>query len=129
MEWLIELPEDLEKQIDSKVAALRKEKHMPYLARFERKALEKGMQRGERTGERAGERKGLRKGLLEAIELGLNFRFGREGLALLSRVREVANLRRLRALQRAIFKAERLEEVARVLGRGPRRSRERRTGR
>ena len=125
MEYIIELPEDLEKQIDSKIAALRKEKHMPYLARFEREALEKGMQRGERKGEQ----KGLRKGLLEAIELGLNFRFGREGLAVLSRVREVADLRRLRALQRAIFKAERIEDVARALGRSPRRPREGRTRR
>ncbi len=52
-------------------------------------------------------------------------RFGREGLALLTRVREVADLRRLRALQRAIFKAARSEDVARALGRGPRRPPER----
>ncbi|MBI4602302.1 MAG: cytosolic protein, partial [Planctomycetes bacterium] len=64
IEWLIELPEGLEKQIDSKIAALRKEKHMPYLARFERMALEKGERRGERRGERWGLETGRRLELI-----------------------------------------------------------------
>ncbi len=121
MDWLIELPEDFERELKTRVVALRKEKQMPYLAWFERKALEKGMQRGGR--------KGRRLELLEAIELSLNFRFGREGLALLPKAREVADLRRLRALQRAIFKVERVEELARAMGRSPRRPRERRARR
>ncbi|MBI4604818.1 MAG: hypothetical protein HY721_22880, partial [Planctomycetes bacterium] len=66
---------------------------------------------------------------IEAIELALNFRFGREGLALLSRIRTVPDLRRLRALQRTIFKAEKLEKVTRALRRSPRRAQERRTRR
>ncbi|MEK7747252.1 MAG: cytosolic protein, partial [Elusimicrobiota bacterium] len=106
MDWLIELPEDLERELKSREVALRKEKRMPYLAWFERKALEKGMERGERRGLQ----KGRRQELIEAIEFGLDFRFGREGLAFLPGIRKITDLRRLRSLQRAIFKASRLED-------------------
>ncbi|MBI4607084.1 MAG: cytosolic protein [Planctomycetes bacterium] len=100
MDWLLALPENLEKELDSRVEALRQEKRMPYLARFERKALERGQ----------------RKVLLESIELGLNLRFGREGLALVPRIREIEALHHLRALLRALFKAKQIDGVKRALG-------------
>ncbi|MBI4607085.1 MAG: hypothetical protein HY721_34405 [Planctomycetes bacterium] len=88
---------------------------MPYLARFEREAFERGIVIGRR------------KVLLESIELGLNLRFGREGLALLPKVQELEDLDRLRALQRTTFKARSLEAVKRALRNSRARSRRQRT--
>jgi predicted transposase YdaD len=89
---------------------------MPYISRLERRAMERGAKEGEKKGEekgeKKGEQKGLRAGLLKAIELGLDLRFGAEGLALLPRVRKVTYVRRLESLLEAVRRAKTARGVA-----------------
>ncbi len=63
----------------------------------------------------------MRRGLVESIELAFNIKFGRDGLALFPSVRKVDDFRRLKALQRAVFKAQKIKDVTRLLR--PRRTR------
>ena len=74
---------------------------MPYVTSIERLAKEEG----------------LREGLLEAIELGLELRFGREALQALPRIREVLDVDRLRALKAALTRVATPAEFESLLGR------------
>lgn len=75
---------------------------MPYVTSVERIGIEKG--RAE----------GLRVGLLEGIALDLHAKFGAAGKKLLTRIRTVADVERLRALARDIKKAATINEVKRL---------------
>ena len=57
------------------------------------------------------ERIGLEKGLLEGIELGLELKYGPEGLKLLQEIRQIEHLDVLRAVLRAIRTASTPEEL------------------
>lgn len=57
----------------------------------------------------------LLEGLLEAIELGLELRFGKDELPVISRVREITDLSRLRELQLALTRVEGIAEFESLL--------------
>ena len=73
------------------------------------------------------ERIGLKKGLLEGIELGLEVKFGAEGLALMPEIRELQDPGVLEAVLEAIETASSPDEVRRVWARGRRPKKGRRT--
>ncbi|MDI6795129.1 MAG: hypothetical protein QME81_20065, partial [bacterium] len=75
---------------------------------------EKWVEQGMREGEREGERKGEKKGLLEAIEMGLNFKFGQEGLDILPEIRRVQNIDVLMAVQKGLWTMDSLKELCKV---------------
>ena len=54
---------------------------------------------------------GLRKGYLAAIELGIELRFGADGLRLMPEISQIDDLDVLQTIQKAIKKAETLNEV------------------
>jgi hypothetical protein len=72
-------------------------------------AMEKGIERGME--------KGMEKELLRAIQSGLEIRFGAEGRKLLPRARKVKDIARLRRLHDALFTAESIGELKRLLPR------------
>ena len=85
---------------------------MPYVTSIERLAKRRKAER-----ESGGVAEGLREGLLEAIDLGLELRFGKEALRVLPRVREVADLDRLRGLKAALTRVASVAEFESLLGR------------
>ncbi len=93
------------------------------LERWERQGFQKGMQQGMQQGLQQGMQQGLqqgtqrgiRQGLLEAIELGLNLRFGVVGLGILPQVRKIEDVDRLRAIKQALLSAENVDELAVLL--------------
>ena len=109
MDWLIELPQAMESELRKRIETLGKEKRMPYLAWIEREAHREGLQKGIKQGQELE--------IMSSIELALKLRFGRAGMALVPRVRKLEDLRKLKALQRAVFKATGIEQVTHLLRR------------
>ena len=62
-----------------------------------------------------GHGQGVCEGWLEAIELGLNLRFGVVGLRLLPQVRKIRDVDRLRAIKRALLRVESVDEISVLL--------------
>ena len=105
LDWLLRLPRELEEEVARETEGLGEAKRMPYITSWEQIAMEKGME------------KGMEKELLEAIESGLEIRFGAEGRKLLPRARKVKDIARLRRLHDALFTAESIQDVKRLLPR------------
>jgi hypothetical protein len=103
VDWIMDLPDDLEEAFRSDVSQFEEEKHMRYLSSIERLARNEG----------------LREGLLEGIELGLDVKFGQRGRRLLPRISALDDVATLRALSRVLKSATTLEEVRALLPRGP----------
>jgi len=100
LEWIMKLPQPMELEFREKVETeIEGKTAMPYLATFERLAMEKG--RGE--------------GLGEALRLVIRSRFGDAGLALLPAVEAVEDADRLRALIEALGRVERIEDLRALL--------------
>jgi len=105
IDWLLVLPEELEKETRRQVAELEGVTPMPYVTSIERLAKAEG------------KAEGLREGLLEAIDLGLELRFGKEALQVLPRVREIVELDRLRELKAALTRVASVTEFESLLAR------------
>ena len=74
-----------------------------------------GMMEGWKDGEWKGERKGRIKGLKEAIEIGLELKYGVEGLRLLERIRKIAVIEKLEAIKEAVKISKNMEEIEKLL--------------
>jgi len=57
---------------------------------------------------------GRRLGLLDAIELGLDLRFGEEGLKEMSKIRRIKDIEILNAIRRAIKTVKTIDELCRI---------------
>ena len=71
---------------------------------------------GRQEGWQKGRQEGWQKGLIEAVKLGLELRFGGEGVALFAQVDQCADLSILAEAQEAIRKGRQLEEIGRLFG-------------
>jgi hypothetical protein len=58
---------------------------------------------------------GLQQGLREAIELGLNLRFGDKGLQLMDRIRQIDDTDRLYMIKNAVLTAETIPEFQNII--------------
>jgi hypothetical protein len=94
IDWMMDLPANLDEQFWQEVHQYEEEKRMPYITSVERI--------------------GIKKGLLEGIELGLELKFGAEGLKLLPEIRELTNHEVLRAVLQAIKTAKTPDELRQI---------------
>jgi hypothetical protein len=90
----MELPKPLGKLLWREFAEYREAKHMPFIT--------------------TPERIGMKKGLLKGIELGLELKFGSDGLKLLPEIRELHDHEVLQAVLEAIKTAATPEDLRRV---------------
>lgn len=67
---------------------------MPYITSVERFGIERGLEQGLKQGRE----EGLRQGLLAAIELGLELKFGDDGLTLLPDIQQLTDLATIQAV-------------------------------
>ena len=79
---------------------------MPYLSPMEKLAIEEGMQKGIE--------KGMKQGLLDAIDLGLDLKFGEDGLNLMPEIRELDDINVLKAIRSKIKPAKSLDELRQI---------------
>ncbi|WP_016866206.1 MULTISPECIES: hypothetical protein [Fischerella] len=92
------LPEELENSFWQEVIQYEEEKKMPYITSVERRGIQKG----------------IREGLLEAIEMGLELKFGSEGLTMLPEISQIQDVEILRAILTSIKTVNTLEELRRI---------------
>jgi len=106
IDWILDLPEDLQEQFREDIHRYEEEKKMPYISSLERMALKEGREEGRESG--------LRDGLLEWIAAALD-RFGQPGRKLLAKARRVKDVNELRRLSQFAQAAKTLDEVRRYL--------------
>jgi hypothetical protein len=80
---------------------------MPLVSDLERYFTEKGREEGQRIG------------FVEAIALGLDLKFGAEGLALMPQVEKIEDLGVLQTLTKTIKPAVSLDEIRKLLPPAP----------
>jgi hypothetical protein len=107
IDWLLELPRELERQFQEEIHRFEEERHMPYVTGIERMAREEGLELGREQGHR--------EALQQGIEVALELKFGEAGLELLPLVQAEQRVDVLRAVQRAIRTACTLAEVRELL--------------
>jgi hypothetical protein len=94
IDWLMERPPALEALFRQEIHRYEEERSMPYIPTYERQARIEA--------------------LLEGIELGLELKFGAEGLNLMPEIKNLTDIDVLRAILQAIRKAASPEELRRV---------------
>ncbi|UZQ53236.1 hypothetical protein OOK60_12045 [Trichothermofontia sichuanensis B231] len=99
IDWVIQLPQDLEKSFWQEIYRYQEETNMPYITSLERIAKEEGLQQG------------LRDGLLSGIAVALKLRFGETGLQLLLEIRTIAQVETLQAIQDALLTVNTLDDI------------------
>jgi len=75
---------------------------------------EKWIEQGRQQGLEQGLQQGLQQGLLASIELGLELRFGNEGLRLLAEVRKIEDVDILYVIKEGLKLAETPQEIQRI---------------
>jgi hypothetical protein len=94
IDWIMELPEELDRRLDQELAVFQQEKRMPFMTYFERK--------------------GMAEGLLAGIEACLRMRFGDEGLKLMPELGEIRDHELLDRILNAIETAGSPDDLRRV---------------
>ncbi|MCC5668201.1 cytosolic protein [Nostoc sp. CHAB 5784] len=94
VDWVLTLPQDLEREFLFEVEELEAEQRMQYVTSFERS--------------------GIRLGLLEGIELGLKLRFGTVGLSLLSEILTIEDVEQLRAILSGLETVSNIDELRQI---------------
>ncbi len=62
-----------------------------------------------------GEKKGKMEGLIEAVSLGLELKFGTDGLALMGKVSKLGSLEKLETIKEAIKTTNNLEDIQKLI--------------
>lgn len=99
LDWMIQLPKELEEQLRDEIARFEEEQNMPYVTSFERLAKEEG----------------IAIGLSEAVRKFLIKRFGAAGKKLLPKLEVIKDVEQLRALLDAVGEADTLDKVKQLL--------------
>jgi predicted transposase YdaD len=69
LDWLIRLPEELDRKLEREIDEIREVKHMPYISRWERRIEERGKKEGKKAG--------VRESLLDTIIRQLKRKIGK----------------------------------------------------
>jgi flagellar biosynthesis/type III secretory pathway protein FliH len=107
IDWLMDLPPELERQFADEIQEYEEERKMSYITSVERLALADAKKEGLAEGQRIG--------LQEGIELALELKFGAEGLSLLPLLQATQELDVLRSVRQAIRTADSVEQIRQLL--------------
>ena len=99
IDWIMTLPASLTDEFEADLERFERENQMPYVTSIERRAEERGLQ------------KGLLTGALEAIKLGLELKFGPEGLQLLPEIAQIHDLEVLKTVQEGLRRSNSIDEL------------------
>lgn len=91
IDWIMSLPAELEREFWQEFRNFEESRRMPYITSVERNAR--------------------REELLEAIELGLELKFGSEGLNLMPEISQIEDIEQLRAIKSGLKTVQTMEEL------------------
>jgi hypothetical protein len=114
IDWVLQLPEELEAQIWQQIMQYEEAQHVTYISTAERMGHHKGLQEGREQGLQEGREQGLRQGLLDGLALALELKFGRAGLDLVPELRQIEDPAVLQAVGERLKTADTLDEVRRT---------------
>lgn len=102
IDWLMNLPEELDQQLWQQVNQLREEQRMQYLTSFERRARQEGLEQGIEQG--------VRRGKIELVGQQLSERLGSLDAQRQSRLDQLSS-GQLDALARQLFQFQSLDDL------------------
>jgi hypothetical protein len=102
IDWVMQLPEALEEAFWQEIVEYEEAQRMPYITSV------------QRIGERIGEQRGERKGLLEGVTLGLELKWGADGLRLLPEIGPIEDVYLLRAIHEGLKRVSTPDELRRI---------------
>ncbi len=113
LDWVMQLPKELDKVCWDEVKASEEGKQMPYVMSIERISREDGLKQGWQQGLEQGLERGKQQGLQQAIALGVKLRFGNNAQtqALLTRIQHITDNDVLQKLVQALETVASLEEL------------------
>ncbi len=94
IDWVLTLPQNLSISFRQELEQYEQERQMPYVTSIERMAI--------------------RQGLVDAIELGLELKFGAEGLSLLPEIAQIENVEVLKEIREALKRVSSLTELSSI---------------
>ena len=94
IDWVITLPQNLAISFRQELEQYEQERQMPYVTSIERMAI--------------------RQGLIDAIELGLELKFGTEALNLLPEITQIENIENLKEIREALKTVNSLTELSSI---------------
>ncbi len=102
IDWVMSLPDDLEREFWQEIQQLEESRRMPYITSVQRIGRQEGIEEG------------IAEGLLEGIELGLELKFGSSGLTLLAEISQIEGVEQLRAIKTGLKTVNTLEELRQI---------------
>ena len=111
IDWLMELPDELQGTFRQDLHEFEEERKMPYVTSVERLAKEEGIKLGIEKGETIG----ARAELLANLALGLESRFKTDGIRLMDEIRGIQDLQRLRAIRDLLWAGKSIQDVRNFL--------------
>jgi hypothetical protein len=111
IDWLVQLPKELEIEFRRQVADYEARKHMPYITSIERLGREEGRQEGRQEGRREGAILTRQHAVLDALEI----RFGEVPDEVRERIEAIQDEPGLRALLKSAIQTGSIDEFIRTL--------------
>lgn len=115
IDWIMDLPKELEQSFWHDYCEFEEEKHMPYITSVERIGMEKGMEKGLEKGMEKGMEKGRIETLMEAIALDVDIKFPDQAADIMKLVQTLASVDALRSALKAVKTAATAEAFRNVL--------------
>jgi hypothetical protein len=106
IDWIMDLPEDMDRIFSDELEAEEKEGKMPYITSVERVGYKRGKQEGKQEG--------ILEGILKAIGLGLEIKFGKPGLRLMKKISEIRDMETLDAICEGLKKVSEIKELRQI---------------
>ena len=110
IDWLMRLPEEIEKIFWQEISIYEEDKKMPYITSVERIGIEKGMEQGMQQGMQQGVRQGIAESSKEAVLETLDLRFGVAPASISKRIKEISDVSVLKKLRREAVTKSSIEE-------------------
>jgi hypothetical protein len=103
IDWFLELPKELQQQLQNDIRSFEEEHKMPYVTSTERMAREEGLEQGRK------------EELLSEITLAVQSNSADAGIAFVRELQAVSDLNKLREILRAAIRGETIEQLRSML--------------
>jgi predicted transposase/invertase (TIGR01784 family) len=77
--------------------------------------IERGFKQGIEKGIQKGIEKGIQKGLYDTISMGLELKFGEDGIALMKRILQISSIKKLEKIKNIVRIAKDIDEVKKII--------------